>query len=418
MSTGTYERRNFLLNAAEGALFISSGGFLSAQTVLPALITRLGGSSVEIGALGVIVYAGLFLPQIFAARHVETRPWKKPWTLFYGTLHRLVLLLIGGTILFLGGTRPALALWLFFSLYTLQQVLTGISTPGWFDLFVKVTGSNRRGRLIGIRTSIGGASAFVGSLVLTWILERFQFPTSYAIAFFLGFAVQLASLIVQSNLIEEEPSRTVPRRPIIPFLRAIPDVIRTNHEFRHFLLSSGLLIAATMPVGFFTVYALKHFDAPESVVGEFTLTIVAVQVVSALLNGYIADHRGNKVVLLLAAGSMLCASLTAFFAPSLGWYRLTFVFLGVVLGSEVMARYNISVEYGPPEQRSTYIGMMNTLLAPCYLAGLLGGYVVDHFGFPKLFLVGACFSVMGIVLLMIKVRDPRMARLKVPQAVP
>jgi MFS family permease len=406
----TFDKRNYLLNAAEGALFISSGAFLSAQTVLPALVTRLGGTNVEVGALSVLVYAGLFLPQIFAARYVETLPRKKPWTMVFGMLHRSVVLIIGLVVMVFGGSDSRLALWLFLSLYLLQQILTGIATPGWFDLFAKLTPTNRRGRLIGIRTSIGGASAFVGSLALTWIFSRFEFPTSYALAFFFGFALQLSSWIVQFNLVEPEQSRTVQRRPMFAFLRAIPGVLRQNKAFGNFLGSSALLIVATMPVGFFTVYALKHFGAPEAVVGEFTLTIVAVQVVSALVNGYVADRFGNKAVLVIAAVCMLCASVVAVVASTLALYRMVFVFLGITLGSEVMARYNISVEYGPAEQRSTYIGMMNTLLAPFYFSGLLGGYLSDTVGFPLMFIIGGLFSLLGISLLLLKVQDPYSAR--------
>jgi len=112
----------------------------------------------------------------------------------------------------------------------------------------------------------------------------------------------------------------------------------------------------------------------------------------------------------IAATCMCCASIVALLAPSLTLYRIVFVFLGVTLGSEVMARYNISVEYGPPEQRSTYIGMMNTLLAPYYLTGLLGGYLSDTFGFPVMFIAGSLFSVVGLMLLLFKVQDPHFKR--------
>ncbi len=402
-----HEKRNFLLNVAEGALFISSGGFVSAQTVLPGLITRLGGTNVEVGVLGVLVYAGLFLPQIFAARYVETLSWKLPWALTFGLLHRLVLLIIAVVVLVLGDRHSQLALWLFLGLYLLMQLLVGISTPGWFDMFSKLTRVTRRGRLIGIRTSLGGASALVSSLVLTWLLANVAFPRSFAFAFFLAFAFQSLSLVAQWNLVESAPSPTVPRKPVFAFLRDVPAVLRTNHGFRLFLVSSGLLVVATMPVGFFTVYALRHFGAEDSIIGEFTLIIVATQVISALVNGYLADRFGNKAVLLFAGAAMLVASLLAVIAPTLGWYRLVFLFLGIVLGSEVMSRYNISIEFGPTEKRSTYIGMMNTLLAPMYLSGLLGGWLADTVGFRGLFLIAACFSLVGLWLLATRVTDPR-----------
>lgn len=400
------EKRNFILNAVEGGLFISSGAFTSAQTVLPALVTRLGGTNVEIGALGVISYAALFFPQILAARYTETQPWKKPWPVWIGLAHRMVVLVIGVEILSFGESRPALSLLLLLILLLVQQILVGITTPGWFDLIAKVTPPNRRGRLIGLRTSLGGASAFIGSLVLTWLLVHFQYPLNYALAFFLGYSLQMASLAVQWQLVEVEPSTIMQRRPVSEFLLAIPAMLRENQAYRKFLASSALLIVAAMPIGFFTVYGLRHFDAPEAVVGEFTLTMVATQVVSALANGYLSDRFGNKIVLILAGGSMLLASIIASVAPTLGWYRLVFVFLGINLGSEVMARYNIAVEFGPPEQRSTYIGVMNTLLAPFYFSGLLGGWFVDRFGFVPLYAIACVFSVVGLAALTLRVKEP------------
>jgi DHA1 family tetracycline resistance protein-like MFS transporter len=162
-----------------------------------------------------------------------------------------------------------------------------------------------------------------------------------------------------------------------------------------------------MPQAFFTVRALKDFHADESLVGAFTLALVAIQAISSLVLGYITDRYGNKPVLVYASVAMGCASLAAVFAPSPGWFILVYLFLGIHLGADIMARYNLSIEYGVPEKRSTYVGLMNTVLAPFYLVGLLGGVISDHFGYPAVFLVGALFSLAGIYLLVYKVRDPR-----------
>ncbi len=84
------------------------------------------------------------------------------------------------------------------------------------------------------------------------------------------------------------------------------------------------------------------------------------------------------------------------------------------LGTELMARYNLAVEYGPPEQRSTYIGLMNTVLAPFYLSGIVAGWIVDHFGFTAMFIISMVFSVAGLYVLARRVVDPRMARRLAP----
>jgi MFS family permease len=410
-------RRNFLLNLFEGAFFIAGSSLISSQTVLPALVTRLGGGNVAVGAVGVILYVGLFLPQLFAARYAQTLPWKKPWALGFGAVVRCVVMLIGVLLAFAGSMTPSMVLALFLLLFALQQMAIGVCTPGWFDLFAKLTPVSRRGRLSGLRTSFGGFAALLCSMLLTFLLTVLPFPWSYAAAFFAAALLQWVSLGLQFRLVEETPSPVMPRLAPGEFRRQLKAVLKSNREFRVFLLSSVFLVLASLPTGFFTVYALRRFQAPESAVGEFTLLIVSVQVVSALVNGYLADRYGNRVVVLMAGTAMLLASIWAVFAPTLAAFRLVFVFAGMHLGSELMSRYNMCVEYGPTEQRSTYIGLMNTFLAPVYLCGLAGGWVSDRFGYETLFVLGILSSLAALTLFLFRVKDPR-HYVPVPAGVP
>jgi len=243
--------------------------------------------------------------------------------------------------------------------------------------------------------------------VLTWLLATFDFPLNYALGFFIAFGLQISSLIVQMNLVEGEPARVTERRPVFAYLRRLPEVFRANRNFKYFIISSAFLVVGNMPIGFFTVYALRTFSADESMIGQFTLSMLMTQAVSALISGFIVDRYGNKRALMIAAFGMLGATLWALAAPTLGWFRLVYVFLGANVGTELMARYNISAEYGPAEQRPTYVALMNTVLAPVYLSALAAGMVSDLFGYRTLFFVAAVFSVVGIFLLMARVRDPR-----------
>jgi MFS family permease len=264
-----------------------------------------------------------------------------------------------------------------------------------------------RGRLVGLRNSAGGVCAFVCGLILTWIFARFVFPASFAIAMFAAFVLQMASFSMLARLQESEPSTVSPRRPFFAFLKELPGVLKSNPPFRRFICACAILTLATMPVSFYTIYALGRFQADESAIGEFTLIMVAIQVVSSLVTGYLADRYGNKSALLVASFSLLLASVTAFAAPTIGWFSLVYLFLGINLGTEINARYNMSIEYGPAKKRSTYVGLMNTLLAPFYLSGLIGGILSEGFGLPAVFIAGGLFSVAGMAYLIRNVRDPR-----------
>lgn len=398
-TSGRYDRRNFLLNGTEGALWVAGGALISVQTVLPALLNRLGAGNVVIGSLTMISYLGVFLPQIFAARYAQTSPWKKPPVLILGFGQRAMLILISCFVMVLGADHPASAMVLTVALFAVGQVCTGLSTPIWFDLYAKLTPPGRRGRLTGMRNSIAGVIAFLGSLLLTWILGRFNFPANFSMIFLLAGVLQFGSLFLQSKLVEEYPSATIARRSLRDYLQQVTGTIRHNSGFRRLMTASVFLTLATMPLAFFTIYALRELRADGTMVGEFTLLMVAGQTGGALVNGYIADKFGQRMALSSAAIALLGASGWAVLAPTVGWFRLVYFLVGMNLGSEVMLRYNLAIEFSPPAERSTYIGLMNTLLAPLYASGLAAAWISDQFGYQTLFVVGICCSAIGIILL-------------------
>jgi len=393
----------------EGAFWISGGSFIASATVLPALILHLGGGNVAVGSLNVLVWVGILLPQTFAARYTQTLEWKKPWAFRYGAMQRAVIFLIGVIVLVGGASHPALTLALFFIFFALNQVLIGVSSPGWFDMYAKMTPLELRGRLTGIRSALAGAGSFACSFLLTFLLATFVFPYNYAIAFLIASAFQFTSLILLGRLVEDAPSKVVPLAPLRSYFVQLKGIFVQIIEFRKYVIACVLLTFATLPVGFMTVYAMQRFDAGEAFVGRFTILMVSGQIAGSVLNGFIADHRGNKLALLVASFSLLAASICAFFAPSLEWSYPAFFFLGIYLGSELMTRYNLAIEFCPVEQRSTYLGLMNTMMAPFFLVGIFGGWLANVAGYHAVFGAGILFSLIAITYLAVKVKEPRHA---------
>lgn len=400
-------RRNYLLYAAEGSLFVASGAFINAQTVLPSLVVQFGGNTIAVGILSVFVYFGVFIPQLFSARLVEAIVWKKRWVLAAGLTHRLLMLSMASVVLLFGEHHPELALWLFIGFYALMQMGIGFATPGWYDMFAKLTDSSGRGRLMGLRAAVGSGGAFLGGILLTWFLVTFSFPYNYGIGMILAFLLQMGSFLSQVYLIEDVPSHAVPRKSLRDYFAEMMPILRNDHAFREFLFCCAILTVAAMPVGFYTVHALAEFHVDSSAVGEFTVIVVVTQMVAALAGGYLSDHYGNRRGILVGALALMMASVTAIFAPSLNVFKLVFVFLGIHLGTESYARYNIALDFSSMHRRSTYMGLMNTLIAPFYLSGLLGGVLGAWIGFRGIFIIALFFSVAGIIFLLRRIRDPR-----------
>ena len=132
------------------------------------------------------------------------------------------------------------------------------------------------------------------------------------------------------------------------------------------------------------------------------------RVVMWVLWGVIGDRAGHKVVLTSAAFALALAALNTLLAPTQGWLVLSFVLLGMYSSGDAVSGLNIILEFAAPEDRPTYIGLTNTLLAPTIvLAPILGGWIATVAGFPVLLVTAATIAATGALLLAFWVDEPR-----------
>jgi hypothetical protein len=161
MSSNNIQSRNARYHIIEGVLYISTGALISAQTMMPALIKRLGGSDVLIGAWPVVVYLAFFLPQVISANYSSASQYRKPVVIKRGFIQRLHILLLAGVIALWGESAPTLALILMFLLFISNQATAGSVSPIWMDFLAKTTSPESRGKLMGWRTSLAAALGLV-----------------------------------------------------------------------------------------------------------------------------------------------------------------------------------------------------------------------------------------------------------------
>ena len=107
---------------------------------------------------------------------------------------------------------------------------------------------------------------------------------------------------------------------------------------------------------------------------------------------------------------MALTALVGWLTSSPAWLWATFCLLGVAMSAESVSRMNIILEFCAPEDRPTYIGLTNTLLAPGRtLAPILGGALATWLaaGYRGMFVVAGFISLLGGVLLAFWVKEPR-----------
>jgi MFS family permease len=393
------QSKNERYHITEGALYISTSALIPVQTMMPALIKRLGGGDVLVGAWPVVVYLAYFLPQVIAANYSGASQYRKASVIKYGFVQRLHIFVLACVIAVWGRTEPTLALTLLFLLYISNQVTSGSISPIWMDFLAKTTSPERRGKIIGWRVSLAAILALINGFILTAILSWLRFPWNYASAIGLAFLFQTSSLVAQRNVVEEIPSPVSTPVHLSDLFYRIRSLVAGNRLFGKFLIASALLTISFSSAAFFTIAAMKRFNLSEYEIGLFTVLMITGQILSGVFLGWLADTKGTKAALLICGTSLLVSIAIAWGAQSVIWYYFVFLFFGINAGAETSMRYNFAVECAPSGERPMYVGLMNAWFAPFYLITPFAGWLSAFYGYNCIFAYSLLAGLIGISLL-------------------
>jgi len=122
----------------------------------------------------------------------------------------------------------------------------------------------------------------------------------------------------------------------------------------------------------------------------------------------VGDRYGHKIVLTAGALAMAMAALTALVWPAPAALWLIFILLGAALSADAVAGFSIIIEFGSAEDRPTYVGLTNTLLAPARsLSPILGGWLAASLGYSWLFGAALVASTASALMLFWWLKEPR-----------
>jgi MFS family permease len=405
-------RWNFAANLWDIAFITFGLNLVSQTTIMPLLVSELTDSRVAIGLIPAIYSLGFLLPQLLTANFAEGLRVNKPFVMLLGGLgERVPYLLIGLVVLWLARPAPALTLALFYLLLATTATSNGVATPAWFSMIAKVIPVHKRGLWSGLSQSLGALLGIAGGAFSGQLLANWPFPRNYGYSFLLAFVFAAISWLGLASNREPESPIVKPRTSLGSYLRRLPKVLRRDSNYVRYVISQSVANLGAMAGGFFMVYGKESVAGALEQVGALTAILVGTQAVMNLLWGLLGDRRGHKAVLCGAAFAMAFTAGAAWLASSPAWLWATFVLLGVAMSADSVSRMNIILEFCAPEDRPTYIGLTNTLLAPVRtLAPILGGALATWFSYRGMFVVAAVLSVLGGMLLVTWVREPRRVR--------
>ena len=401
-------RYNIVVNIFDGAFFGAALGFASFVTVIPLFVSSLTDSAILIGLIPAIHTVGWQLPQLLTAGVVSRQQRYKPLVLFLTIQERLPFLGLALVAWFLPRFEARAALALTFILLVWQGFGGGFTATAWQSLIAKIIMPDRLGTFLGAQAAVANLFASGTAVIAGFLLEQIASPIDFGLCFLLASASMTISWFFLSRAREHPRPAPVGNSEQRSIWENAGRILRSDRNFRWFLLARILSQLAMMALAFYTVYAVRVHGMSEAIAGLMTGALMAIQFIASPVMGWIGDRKGHRVVLEVGSLSAVSGALLAWWAPEIRWFFPVFLLAGIANVATWTTPMAMTIEFGSEDDRPAYIGLANTLIAPGAIAApLLGGWLADQAGYPATFLASAAAGLATILVLHFAVRDPR-----------
>jgi MFS family permease len=401
-------RFNLTVNLLDGVFFGLGWGFGSIGTIIPLFVSHMTSSALLIGLIPAIHAVGWQLPQLFMANSVARLRRYKPMAMLITIHERVPYLGMALVALFLGTLGNKLALVLTFVMLIWQGLGAGFTANAWQSMIAKIIPSDWRGTFFGAQAALANVTMSVAAIAAGYILDRMHSPLNFALCFVLT-AVGMGLSYILLGLTREpvDHEKSIPEHQPSTWKGGL-EILRRDRNFTAYLVIRLLSQFATMGFAFYIVYGLRRFGMSDLTAGFLTAALLLTSTVANAVMGWLGDRLGHRAMLIAGSVAVTLSSLMAWGAPSLGWMYPAFILSGLANVAYWTIGMAITMEFGNEENRPTYIGLSNTLVAPfSIIAPLIGGLIAQAASFQATFMVSAVGGLVIAVLLFWLVRDPR-----------
>jgi MFS family permease len=395
--------RNYILGMINGASFGFVDSIVSPYLVLSVFVNALGAPNLLVGLLPAIANGGWYLPQFLISHRLQQLPRKKGVYVGAAVVRGLCwAMLIAAT--FLIAHNPILLLTVFFVLYTVNNLASGFAGTPFMDIVAKTIPVERRGMYFGGRDLWGALLAIAAGYFISILLNPDIAP-AFPVNF--GFIFMLAGLAVTTglgafSLVTEPAEVSAKSTTFFNQVRAARHLVRDNHTYRRFLLTRIVLAVSDIASPFYAIYATRALAIPPETIGLYIGISTIAGLTANPLWSRTSDRRGNRIVLLGAASCLVTLPFLALVfgflpsSPALAMpFGLLFLLNGVARPAANIAYPSYLLEIAPAQERPLYISFTNTILGIATFVPVIGGTLLDLFGFRTLFLIALIVALIA-----------------------
>lgn len=402
---------NYACHALDGTFYSAAMALVATETVLPPIIESLGGPTWMIAIIPQSFLMGFMFTTLFLAHWVEQQKRLKGPVLLFGILQRLPYLIAGLTLWFFGLHHPKLTSYVVGLTPLMSGVYFGLMMTGWSELVSRTIPANRRASNMALRNLSGACLAIAGGFLIKQTLEQFPGPQGYACLHFASFGLMVISFYFVSRIKEQEhtPPTEDEALSFKENIRSLPDILRKDKSFRHYVLSRILGSGMWVGVPYFSLHVLEITERPESYLGLLVSAQMAGSFVGNFAGGAAGDLKGGRLVLIMARACYLSSFSLIALSTTMPSFLVAFFLFGAAISLNIIGHSTLMLELPPQNKRPTYVGLAAFLNAPPMLiAGFVAWGLHSYLdSIAPLIWISCVFVAMSLYHLL-QIEEPRL----------
>ncbi len=377
-------------------------------TYLTLFILALGASKAQIGlmtSLASLSAVVLLLPGALLAERFGQRKWIV--VAGGGGVTRLAILGLALLPFFAKGQQAVTIVILF---KVLMDGFSNLSMPAWTALTAEIIPIAWRGRYFGSRNMVMSIANMLVTLIAGQVITLAVSPiTGYQTVYALAFAFGIGATFCFAHL--QEPPRQPDASATAAYTPAsLLKALRENADFRNFCISQmvwnfGLNIAGP----FFAVYQVENLHATPAEVGILSIISSLAGIPAVRFFGGLNDRWGAYKVTLLT-GLLIPLVPVLWIFTRVPWHVAPInITSGILWAGYGLASFNFLLSISKAETLPRFTALFQISVAVATAAGAaLGGIIVQHLGFPAIFLTSGLLRLVGIFVFwrMVRPRNP------------
>ncbi|MBU0997421.1 MAG: MFS transporter [Firmicutes bacterium] len=378
---------------------------LDMNTVFPTLINRLSQNKVIFALMLTITLGTPLIFNMLFSHYLRNKRDKKKYLLI-GILMRSFSFLGMAVFTYLFGlTNPTLTILGFFFFLLTFSISAGFAGISYSDLVAKtIPESKARTLMYTYKQLISSVSGFVGGLIVTYIFSReIAFPANFSINLLIGF---IGLFIATAGFWFLKEPQSVPQEtktePFSMFIKRIPSILKSDKEFRRYILIENLSSFGMMIMPFYILFAKEILGVSDISIGVYLLFQISGAVFSNLIWGWVGKKQNAKSIvtfcILLGGFNPILAILLSNFAP--GLFGIVFFLIGFTISGRKIGFEPYLLDITPSSSRIEYLGIRGSLNVLVVILPLIGALIIEGMGYIPAFILVSVVMIFTSILLM------------------